>query len=105
MSQLAVTRATGIAVDEVPRILAFTPRNRIAAPYDRTDVVTRARLERRNRCCPQCGRVTVEAVEREDALLDRNCRAIPGTASLAGFFCNACHHEWPARLPRLALWH
>jgi hypothetical protein len=65
--------------------------------------VTRARLERRNRCCPRCGRVTVEAVEHEDALLDRNCRPIPGTASIAGFFCSACLHEWPARLPRLAL--
>lgn len=103
MSQFSVARATGIAVEETPRILAFTPRNRIAVPHDRTDVVTRARLERRNRCCPRCGRVTVEAVEHEDALLDRNCRAIPGTASIAGFFCNACLHEWSARMPRLAL--
>jgi hypothetical protein len=103
MSQFAFARATGIAADEAPRILAFTPRNRIAAPDDPTDMVTRARLERRNRRCPRCGRVTVEAVEHEDALLDRHCRPIPGTASIAGFFCNACLHEWPARLPRLAL--
>lgn len=105
MSQLAVARATGLTIDEVPHVLAFFPRNRITAPLDRTDVVTRARLERRNRCCPQCGRVTVEAIEHEDALLDRNCIPIPGTASIAGFFCNSCHHEWPAQLPRLATWH
>ena len=103
MSQLAVACAPGLATCEVPHILAFTPRNRIAGGHHRTDLVTRARLERRNRSCPRCGRVTVETVEQEDALLNRNCIPIPGTASIAGFFCNACHHEWPAQLPELAI--
>lgn len=105
MSQFAVACPPELAVDEFPRILTFTPRNRIAAPLDRPDVVTRARLERRNRCCPKCGRITVEPVECDDALLDRNANPIPGTASVSGFFCNACLHEWPARLPRLSLSH
>jgi hypothetical protein len=49
--------------------------------------------------------VTVEPIECDDALLDRNGAPIPGTASIAGFFCHACRHEWPARMPRLAVCH
>lgn len=103
MSQLAVAHSTALAVDQFPSILSFADRFGLLEAGNGPDVVVRARLERRNRCCPRCRRVTVEPVECDDGLFDRNGAPIPGTATVAGFFCNACHHEWPARMPRLAL--
>jgi hypothetical protein len=65
----------------------------------RQSTVDRARLEHHNKCCPNCRRVTVQLVELDNALLDRRGLAIPSTASIAGFYCTSCRHEWtPGRL-------
>jgi hypothetical protein len=105
MSQLAIALSTPLVVDEFPPIVSFAAGVGLLEADDGPDLVARARLERRNRCCSRCRRVTVEPIECDDALLDRNGAPIPGTASIAGFFCHACRHEWPARMPRLAVCH
>lgn len=65
----------------------------------RQSAVARARLEHRNKCCPNCRRVTVRPIELEDALLDRRGMEIPATATIVGFYCTTCRHEWsPPRL-------
>lgn len=93
MSRSAVAaRAAGHATDAAPYVLAFPT---IAHRMRSQTVVERARLQHCNQCCPRCRRVAVEAVEADDALLDRKCAAIPGTATVVGFFCNACRHDWP----------
>lgn len=49
-----------------------------------------------NSSCPACRRVTVEPIELNDAQISRNGAVRWGTATVVGFSCNACGHEWPA---------
>lgn len=72
-------------------------------PTPRQSAVARAKLEYHNRCCPECRRVSVRLVQLDDALLDRRGLEIPGTATIVGFSCSACRHEWaPRRLSVVA---
>ena len=54
----------------------------------------RAKLERANRSCSCCQRATVEPVENDDSLLNRQGHVIPRSASLAGFSCWSCGYQW-----------
>lgn len=65
--------------------------------------VARAKLEHDNCKCPSCRRVTVRPIQLEDALLDRRGLEIPGTATIVGFYCTTCRHEWLPQTPRLRL--
>lgn len=66
---------------------------------DRQTPLARARLEHQNRCCPNCRRVTVHPVELDDGLLNRWGMTIPASATVVGFWCRSCGHEWtPQRL-------
>lgn len=99
MSRSAVAELSGHATDAAPYILTFpTIANRMRSQT----VVERTRLQHRNQSCTKCRRATVESIEADDALLDRKCTAIPGTATVVGFFCNACRHEWPVNHLQLA---
>lgn len=84
--------------DDLPCVLSFPA---IASRMRSQSPVDRARIEYRNQRCRKCGRVTVETVELDDALLDRRGIPIPGTATIVGFFCNACRHDWPVNHLRL----
>jgi len=106
MSQLAQYSAPVNSFDAAPIILQHPvvaqrltslTVERDAEP--RQSTIARARLEHHNKCCPNCRRVTVQTVELDDALLDRRGLVIPGTASIDGFYCTTCGHEWsPQRL-------
>ena len=61
-------------------------------PAQRTRL--RAKLERANRSCRCCQRATVESVENEDGLLNRQGGVIPRSASLSGFSCWGCGYQW-----------
>lgn len=63
--------------------------------------VARAKLEHDNCKCPSCRRMTVRTIQRDDALLDRRGLEIPGTATIVGFYCTTCRHEWLPEAPRL----
>jgi hypothetical protein len=59
------------------------------------DVVTRARVLFSNRTCQECRYPVVEPIELADSTMNRSGLAIPGTATLIGFRCCGCQHEWP----------
>jgi len=62
----------------------------------RQNVLTRTRAIRDNQCCPECDRAAVEPLVAKDAWIGRNNRPIPGTATLLGFRCCHCEHQWSA---------
>ncbi len=99
MSQSALAVGIDRRSGDAAVILAHPALGGRPAPQS---VLARARLLHRNQCCPRCGRVTVEPLERDDALFDRNGTPIPGSASVAGFTCNSCHGEWSTSHLRLA---
>lgn len=78
-----------------PQILLFPGvRREPAKASGPLDVITRARLLFSNRSCQECGYPVVQPVELSDSLVNRNGLAIPGTATLTGFRCCGCDHEW-----------
>ncbi len=96
MVQLSVYRPPTQVEDDVPEVLSY---DRVALRMRGrrfADVVSRARIERANTQCPSCQRVTVQPIELGDAVVNRNGATVPGTATVVGFHCNACRHEWPA---------
>ena len=66
---------------------------------DQLRILNRARMRFANRICPCCCRATVAPVELKDCEYDRGGREIPGTATVVGFSCERCGHEWPAHRP------
>ena len=59
------------------------------------DVLTRARALHENRCCPRCRRAGAVPLDLGDGD-DRNAAMpVPGSATLVGFYCDACGAEWP----------
>lgn len=58
------------------------------------EVLARTRVMYQNKRCRCCHRPTVEPVEQDDALLNRNRMPIPGSATLVGFHCQYCRHQW-----------
>lgn len=87
------------AVTDEPRIIQF-PRPRYLSSRitndetPRLDVISRARLLFANRQCRHCGHPIVEALELDDAQVNRQGLEIPGTATIIGFHCHACDAEW-----------
>jgi len=84
------------ALDEehAPAVIPFTPRLKERHHAGSYAAARRARLWNSNQTCPCCRRVTVEPVELEDGLLNAKADAIPGTATIVGFNCSSCGHEW-----------
>ncbi len=58
--------------------------------------LNRARIVFKNHQCPACRSASVSSLELRDGLLNRKNRSIPGTATVVGFHCASCDHEWPA---------
>ncbi len=87
--------------EHAPATIPFRPRLSERSTTERpfagnVSALRRARLWNSNGSCPCCRRVTVEPVELEDGLLNAKSEPIPGTASIVGFSCNSCGHEWAA---------
>jgi hypothetical protein len=79
-----------------PATIPFRPRFPERPQPASQTAVRRARLWNSNQVCPCCRRATVEPVELEDGLLNAKAEPIPGTATIVGFGCNSCGHEWAA---------
>lgn len=92
MSQLSIFRPS--SAYDGPQILSFATFAARVKSNQLFDVATRAKLEYRNQCCPECRRATVEPIEMNDPILSRNGSVIPKSATLLGFCCNACGHRW-----------
>jgi len=97
MVQLSLYRPPTEVEDDAPQTLSYARFAAARRGRRMVDVVTRARLERANTQCPCCRRVTVQPIERPDAIVNRNGATIPGTATIVGFQCNACRHQWRVR--------
>jgi len=95
MSQLSVYCPP--AEDDAPQVLSYSQFAARRRGRQMVNIVTRARLEKSNRQCPCCRRVTVRSIELRDAITNHNGATVPGTATVVGFQCNACRHEWPVR--------
>lgn len=92
MSTLSLFRPDCDLADE-PAVVAF-PLARKERP--KTPMLRRAKAIAENQTCCICGTAKVTPLELADAELDKKNRRIPGTATVVGFHCQKCHHEWPA---------
>lgn len=92
MSQLVVHAAHRDL--EGPRTLSFADWKPRLEADDAYRAIRRARMEYHNQSCPSCGRTTVEPIEMADSRIGRNNCLVPGTATVVGFSCNACHEMW-----------
>ncbi len=79
--------------EHVPAVIPFTPRFK-ERHNQSPAVLRRAQLWNSNQVCPCCRRASVEPVELKDGLLNAKAEPIPGTATIVGFTCNSCSHEW-----------
>ena len=95
MSHLSLYRPPTAVEDEDPQVLSFAEFTGRVRANRMLDVVTRARVERENSQCPCCQRITVRPLELADAVRNRNGARVPGTATIVGFRCTRCRHEWP----------
>ncbi len=91
----AAARRTAKAWHDKPAVLSFQAFAEDHRP-NRDNPVTRARVLRKNDCCPRCRRSVVEPLELADGFHSRNQLPIPGSATLVGFHCLSCDWEWPA---------
>ena len=83
-----------VSADE-PMILPFPgSRRQLSVEAHPMDVVTRARALYANRKCHDCGYPVVEPIELSDSMVNLSGLSIPGTATLIGFRCQGCQHEW-----------
>ena len=82
--------------DEEPAILSWSRVVNPSRNPSLMEVLARTRTLYRNRSCRSCGRPTVEPVQLNDATLGKGRLPIPGTATLVGFHCQYCRHEWSA---------
>lgn len=81
------------SLDDEPPILPFhQARADIASTAN--PVIRRARALFENRTCPSCNYPVVIPIELENGIRNRNGMVIPGTATLVGFRCRGCSHEW-----------
>ena len=82
-------------INDEPTVLPFPKQNCEAQAASKPmTVVKRAQLLFSNRKCPECCYPVVEPVELSDSTINRSGLAIPGTATLIGFHCCGCEHEW-----------
>ncbi|RMG33991.1 MAG: hypothetical protein D6725_15010 [Planctomycetota bacterium] len=66
-------------------------------PYARAVMIReRARDIYHNRVCPACRRAAAVPLCLQDGTRDPSGRVNPFTATLVGFRCLQCRHEWPA---------
>ncbi len=85
-----------VADAAAPTILSFQLHRDRRHNCAFTGMLERARKLHANRACPECRYPVIRPLELADAVLNENQMPLPGTATLVGFHCQACHYEWPA---------
>jgi hypothetical protein len=93
---LSVYHEADEAEEHVDQVISwrFFPRRNDQPSF--MEVVQRSRLLHVHRRCRDCGRPTVQPLERNDAVLGKNRLPIPGTSTVVGFHCDYCQSEWTA---------
>jgi hypothetical protein len=93
---LSVYRESEELEEHVDHVISwrFIPRQTGQTSF--MEVVHRSRLLHMHRRCRDCGRPTVQPVERNDGVLGKNRLPVPGTSTVVGFHCDYCRSEWSA---------
>jgi len=61
---------------------------------DANPAALRAQRLNSNQTCPDCCRAGVLPLMLNDGRMDGSGRLVPGSATLVGFRCETCSHEW-----------
>ena len=83
-------------VSSEPEIYSFAEWIEKLRRPDPNPATLRAQRLSVNRSCPDCSRAGVLPLMLNDGRLDGSGRLVPGSATLVGFRCEQCSHEWPA---------
>jgi hypothetical protein len=89
-------RAETSSVSSEPEIYSFTEWvDKLRGP-DSNPAALRAQRLNVNQTCPDCSRAGgVLPLMLNDGRMDGSGRLVPGSATLVGFRCESCSHEWP----------
>jgi hypothetical protein len=100
-AELAISEAVPIsqaetrAVSSEPEIYSFAEWvDKLRRP-DANPAALRAHRLNANQTCPDCSRAGVYPLMLNDGRMDGSGRLVPGSATLVGFRCETCSHEWP----------
>lgn len=99
MSHLSLYCPPPQVEDDGPHVLSFAEYQGRMRKNRVLEVIARAKVEKDNRRCPNCSRVRVDPLELGDGVRNCNGAVVPGTATVVGFRCSACRHEWPVPHP------
>lgn len=78
-----------------PEIYSFAEWvDKLRAPESNPAALRAQRLNS-NQTCPDCTRAGVLPLMLNDGRMDGSGRLVPGSATLVGFRCESCSHEWP----------
>ena len=89
-------------IESLPDVLSFTRFVSSRRNEPGATALQRAKALHKNRRCRHCGHGIVDPVTLNDGMRDGSGQYIPGTATLVGFHCVACHAEWPVYEPSVA---
>lgn len=78
-----------------PEIYSFVEWVEKLREPDTNPSALRAQRLNANQSCPDCSRVGVLPLMLNDGRMDNSGRLVPGSATLVGFRCETCSHEWP----------
>ena len=79
-----------------PEIYSFVDWVEKLHSPDSNSAAFRAQRLNAHQTCPGCQRVGVLPLMLNDGRIDNSGRMVPGSATLVGFRCQECHHEWSA---------
>lgn len=92
---IPVERAETGSVSNEPEIYSFAEWiDKLQSP-EANPTVLRAQRLNANQSCPECSRAGVLPLMLNDGRMDGSGRLVPGSATLVGFRCESCSHEWP----------
>ncbi|MDA0809425.1 MAG: hypothetical protein O2983_17165 [Planctomycetota bacterium] len=83
-------------VSNEPEIYSFVKWVDKLRQPDSQRLALRAQRLNAHQTCPDCHRAGVSPLMLNDGRMDSAGRLVPGSATLVGFHCEICSHEWPA---------
>ena len=78
-----------------PEIYSFAEWVEKLQEPDAQPIALRAQRLNAHQTCPDCSRAGVLPLMLNDGRMDGSGRLVPGSATLVGFCCQTCSHEWP----------
>lgn len=83
-------------VSDEPEIYSFSEWVEKLRQPGSQPLALRAQRLNKHQKCPDCSRTGVLPLMLNDGRMDGSGRLVPGSATLVGFRCETCSHEWPA---------